>query len=505
MKGSPRLYRLFNGFFALGFAGLFLICLLRHDNPFLPLGRPQLALVFVLGMAAAAAAAAALRRFEFAQKRVGRLLAAGFVLLFCLQLWFGLQLQVGFAHAWDYALVARTARDFVLQGAPPGGYFTLFSNNGPLFWLYAGYFSLLHLLFGVENFVPAMTVLNALAIDTALFCLYRAARRLWGVKNGLAVLAAGALHPALWLYLPVAYTDTLTLPFVCGAAAAWLRARAEAAVGRLRPAVAFAAGAFALVGAGAALKISVAILAVAFVIDLAVFWGGRRRQRLAAGAAALACFGVVLGGLRGGCAAALPPTGAQPIPYTHWIMMGLHGNGGYWDPDYQLTLQYDSLKERQAFTRAEIGRRLRQMGPGGLAAHCVEKLAYIFSDGCCFAPEKLCRDPLADSPLRQLAVPGGRFFGLLAYGADGLQLCLLALCGLGGAAAARRGAGQMGTVFRVAVFGLALFLLIWEARSRYLVNFLPLFFLCAAEGVRSLPRWKRGGRGEGEKGRPLQL
>ena len=34
---------------------------------------------------------------------------------------------------------------------------------------------------------------------------------------------------------------------------------------------------------------------------------------------------------------------------------------------------------------------------------------------------------------------------------------------------------------RVAVFGLVLFLLVWETQARYLVSFLPIFLLCAVE------------------------
>ncbi len=35
----------------------------------------------------------------------------------------------------------------------------------------------------------------------------------------------------------------------------------------------------------------------------------------------------------------------------------------------------------------------------------------------------------------------------------------------------------------LAVFGLALFLMIWETRSRYLFNFIPLMIIMAANGI----------------------
>ena len=42
------------------------------------------------------------------------------------------------------------------------------------------------------------------------------------------------------------------------------------------------------------------------------------------------------------------------------------------------------------------------------------------------------------------------------------------------------------SLIRLSIFGLALFLLIWETRSRYLVNFLPLMFIICADGMNYL-------------------
>ena len=51
------------------------------------------------------------------------------------------------------------------------------------------------------------------------------------------------------------------------------------------------------------------------------------------------------------------------------------------------------------------------------------------------------------------------------------------------AARAARFRAHGATVARVAVFGLLLFLLLWETRSRYLMNFLPVLLLAAFPGT----------------------
>ncbi len=486
MREGHPLIRVFDLVFALTFALAAGISLLCHDNPFLEMGIPQLAAVTVLLGAAVLLGTALWRKYGSAPRREKLLVGALLGIYFAAQLVFGLLMQVGMEHTWDYAVVCRAARDFVLDGTQPGDYFALFSNNGPLFWLYVGFFSLQH-LFGITNFMPGLVILNAAAVNLSLGLYYLCARRLLGAKWALPALLAAMVHPALLLYTPIAYTDTLTLPFVTGALLFWLRARAAQSEGRsaLRP----AAAAFARVAAGAALKFSVAILAVAFLIDLLLLWRGR--VRFAAAALCLGCFVLLWSGIGAASRAAMPDFEEEGVPFTHWIMMGLHGNGGYWDPDYQLTLQYGSYEERAAFTRAEILRRLEEMGPSGLAAHTVEKLSYIVSDGCCYAQEKLNRNPLYINPLHRFIIPGEAYSGFLYYAADGYQLLLWTLCAVGGLLAFLRRDGR-GAVVRLACFGLLLFLLLWEARSRYLVNFLPLYLLCAAAPLARL-RGERNG------------
>ena len=66
--------------------------------------------------------------------------------------------------------------------------------------------------------------------------------------------------------------------------------------------------------------------------------------------------------------------------------------------------------------------------------------------------------------------------------AVGVQAALLAGLAVAGVRSAFR-RRHRATVLRVAVLGLALFLLLWEARSRYLVNFLPVMLAAAFPAV----------------------
>lgn len=480
MQRQPKVCRAFSAVFAACFWGLVLLSLLRHDNPFLPLHTvPLLLCTAAWGLLLALLWRHWERRGHAPRhgvRTVGLLLALYFVLLLA----FGLAMQVRPQATWDFPITALAAQELVLGGSLPDvGYFYRFANNTPLLWLFAAVFRVGRLL-GARRIMPGLVVLNCLCITAGALFLYLAARRLFGREWAPFILCGALLCPAFLLYAPIAYTDTLTLPFVSGAFWLWLEARRRVlAVGRGR-ALPWVLGAFAAAGAGALLKVTVAILAVAFVLDALLLWPGRARFGwLAAGLALLAVLRV------GGATLAqraLPPCDEPGIPYTHWVMMGLHGSGGYYDPDYEATLAHPTYAERAAFTRQEIARRLQAMGLRGFLDHCAAKLAYIVSDGTYYAPSKLDRGPACPGALHRFIIAGEPYSGMLYYLADAWQLCLLGLCAWGAVRAMVRPERGL-TAARAAVFGLLLFLLAWEARSRYLVQFLPLLLLCAGSGL----------------------
>ena len=173
----------------------------------------------------------------------------------------------------------------------------------------------------------------------------------------------------------------------------------------------------------------------------------------------------------------------KAIPWQHWVMMGLSGDGGYNDDDYKLTLEGEDYSARVQIAQTEIVRRVEEMGPGGLLSHGLDKLSYIFGDGLYYAPMKLDIGSVHKGNLLQAYfIQGMRHTGRAVYAALGVQAALLAGLAVAGVRSAfqRR---HRATVLRVAVLGLALFLLLWEARSRYLVNFLPVMLAAAFPAV----------------------
>ena len=122
----------------------------------------------------------------------------------------------------------------------------------------------------------------------------------------------------------------------------WLRLRAARREGR--PGRGPLAAVFVLGVLGTLLKVTVVIMVIVVVLDWMISFP-KLRERLAA----LALLAAVVAGVNAGSFAAAHSGAfrkAQPgdeIPKTHWIMMGLAGNGGYNNEDYVLTFSAPDL------------------------------------------------------------------------------------------------------------------------------------------------------------------
>ena len=91
---------------------------------------------------------------------------------------------------------------------------------------------------------------------------------------------------------------------------------------------------------------------------------------------------------------------------------------------------------------------------------------------------------IKESPLHSWVLYDGADYSKTYLYCSGVQILILAgilLSVLGNFL----GRGEIKEIqaMQIAVFGLFLFLLIWETRSRYLVNFVPVFFLLGIDGT----------------------
>jgi hypothetical protein len=279
-------------------------------------------------------------------------------------------------------------------------------------------------------------------------------------------------------YIAIYYTDTLTLPFPILALYLWLCAKENYKKKSYKKATLQVLGAVLSITAGSLLKISVVIVLVAIVIDAFLCFPIKKSLLIFASIIAFFCMMYFPANYAIMHAPFLPEDNPEDyIPRSHWIMMGLHDTGTYYDPDYKLTLSIDP-ELRDEFVKQEIQNRISDYGFFGLLAHQAQKTAFVWGDGDYFTHIKMMRDRANPSSLDQYVIYDGERHAIYAYYCQFLQLINISAFVLAAWYMLRNKAiGNALLPYTLSVFGLFLFQNLWEARSRYLLNFLPIFIV----------------------------
>ncbi len=415
--------------------------------------------------------------------------------------------------------ISMTSRD-VPQITSAGRYFEIYGNNYFFTIFLYGYFRFFRLL-GLTAYWTEALFLNMAAMDLGVFFAYATARRLAGPSRALGVLALCAVNPVVYVFLPFVYTNTVSIPFLMGIFYLCIRLL-QAKPGRSRLLLAAALGFLAVLG----VQIRVTTLIPCIAVGMAAaLYGPRRLCRLlqpspAENGAQLPVSGSQASpGIRslllpaavlllaaaltfGGCQAAVShyvpeELRARNFPVTHWLMMGLGGNGAYSSTDEDFTCQFPTKEEKTAANLAEIQKRLADHTPASLFALGKAKFRETWTaqlNGLYLETGRLqgynALQPYLTGDKNDLLVSYYQTFQVL------LDVLLL----LAFAVQLRRPKGHFASwVFTLTLFGFFLFYLIWEANCRYSICLTLLLCLIAGDGLQALlalPQagvWKRFG------------
>ena len=241
---------------------------------------------------------------------------------------------------------------------------------------------------------------------------------------------------------------------------------------------------------GFKMKGSVIVLLPAFMLYTAIAESEERRRgvrRLAKGAWAAVLAALVIGFI----AAASIFTAAFNIadeqdyarykfPPHHWIMMGMKTRGGYSYRDFQYTLNYETYEEKEAADVTRSAERLENFGFGGMVFHFFKKAAYTWSDGSYLIFYHI--NSGESSALREF-VTNSKVF---RYMCTLYHFAMLMAVTAGYFAGCDECRGEKKKVdeswlMRIIFAGVLGFFELWETRSRYLVNFAPIFIMLAAD------------------------
>lgn len=173
------------------------------------------------------------------------------------------------------------------------------------------------------------------------------------------------------------------------------------------------------------------------------------------------------------------------FPSTHYIMMMLNVTGGYIQEDVDYTWSFETYEEKKNANILKIKERLSDRKIMGTIKHILyTKQLRTWANSCIAGDDYSSRKPIHENSLSQkiFSERGKWHWICLLYTWIGHIFLLLGMLLSAILSLKREIIEQKLLVGRIAVFGLWLFLTIWECNSRYLFTMIPVIMLVAAEG-----------------------
>lgn len=390
---------------------------------------------------------------------------------------------------WDWGYLLKQAafyaeNDFATQ---PSVYFAQYSNNS--FWLLCliALYKGIHFFYSrldLDSFYYVSIAVSCLMMQISISYIHKAAKLLWGEEKAFKVGLFALLCAPFYVYSGFLYTDSPGMMFGIMLLYYYIKLKRESSMIKR---VLYAC----IVGITASLcymtKIMVFIIFIALLVDM-IFslkdircWGILMLVIIVSTATAYKSIDRIV---QAHITITDEMQDRYEFPLTHWVMMGLGNFGGYSPDDVKYTYSFPSYKEKKEANIEEIKKRVKEHGFAGMAKHVfVDKIQRMWCESCMAGCDYISRSPKKPNSIFQkiLAKKGEWNPIFLQYSWAYYFILILGLF-LSGQQAMKGNNSQNFFVGRVAIFGIILFFFLWECNSRYLLVFLPVLILTAADG-----------------------
>lgn len=325
-------------------------------------------------------------------------------------------------------------------------YFEIYPNNHMLFMvIYLLYRIEFALTGNISNFLPIAVNIICLNLSYILMC--RCAEMVHNPSRAFVCAVRGILFTPLVSYSCFFYTDSMTMPLVMASVYFYLKYKKSQKISLL-----ILSGAF--IGLAYKMKGSSLVLLIAIIMDM-ISSNPKIKDFTAVTLPCVISCKVISESALKILHISHETLKQKSFPLIHWIMMSADGRGGYNRDDFLYTKSFIGTEKKTAdFDR--LCEKLNSQGFGGFIRHLAEKITYTWDNVTFMAGYY---NPCFSS----------KVFYVISFFCH-FTILFSILTGM-------KKSTDKTFLFRLCLFGMIIFLLIWETRCRYLVSFFPLFML----------------------------
>ena len=405
---------------------------------------------------------------------------------------------------WDFEVVYQQAKSYVLNHAHlnSGGvphYFQYFPNNIPIFIVLVIVFKFFQ-IFGMNDFLLVGEIFNAILILLTIIFTYLFIKKSYGEAKAYFSLLIFLFFIPLFLYIPVFYSDTFSILFV--PLILYTSAFFNSSNKKYRIISYLCFGIFSFIGC----KMKMTVIFIPLAIIFAQMLKANYKCFLILLSSLVLSF-LVLGSFYNYFVlekdifyAKYDNYGA--IPYTHWVMMGIEDGevkdhnsyGGYNGDDYEKTESFKTGRDSMKYHIKEIKRRINKWGFIGYANYLTNKAVNAWGDGNYYAAIKLNWQNKYNANNFQKIISGSDNNHYMIYFNSSVSFAFLILLVMSFLWALIKKDNNL-LVIQLSISMIFVFLLLWENRSRYLYNYIPIFNIVIVYYIDKLKllglRWKK--------------
>lgn len=407
-----------------------------------------------------------------------------FAIIVILQLILGNLFKV--TPSWDFGRIFREATDFSNTNNNID-YFCMCPNNIPILILFKSIFYIFNSI-GLTNFLEIGIVINIIAIDLSILFTYLVAKKCIGINKAIMILIIFAIMPTTYLYAPIFYTDTLSMLFPILTIYLYLKIKE---LKNIKSLILLNILLGIVIFIGINLKFTIIIAWIAICI-YEIFINKKDKQQckqivIGIGTAILVILALTCGKsfILKNYFIYYDKMENDKLPATHYIMMSLKGDGRYSQKDVDYSTSFNTYNERIEGNIAEIRNRAKK--------HTEEKdwLEFInnkirstWGDGTFYIPWQLERKPINNGIWQDFVFRDGKYSDIYKYYSQAIYISMLIF----GLLSLFNTEKRLGIIGRLIIIGVFLTFVIWEAKSRYIVNFIPIFIIIEILGLDTMDK-----------------
>ena len=410
---------------------------------------------------------------------------------------------------WDCGIVVTGATATDLNSSSYYySYFSTYQNN--LFLLFVA--RILSKIMGGKHLWGILNIVSMICIDISLILTFYIMHKVKNLKTAYISFFLSICTFGLFAWIIVPYSDTLSMPFTIGSYALYLKIKDtnkydikdnKNLLKRIIYSIFMALSIFI----GYLLKPTVVIVIIGIILCTIIFNIDNIKAKISVKKITyrilplLIIFITFLGGTKAWNSyiykqQIIPINKDAAMPMSHFFMLGLNyteGRYGAWNADdLSVSLSQNTKKEKIEANKKVIKERLKNYGPLGYVNFLLNKARWITSEGNFYWGGEgnfaIFNIDNAPSIVKNIIYTNGKYYSIYQYIIQGIWITLLLLIILSSLNSLinDKQINYYDFSFSIIIFGIILFILLFEGRSRYLILYLPFFTMYASNGLNLL-------------------